>query len=379
MKKIKVVNIITKLELGGAQKVALYSANNLGDEFESYFISGEKGLLDKKKFENYKNIKKFYNVLAMKRNINIIEDFIALSKLFFLIKKIKPKIVHTHSSKAGILGRWAAFFAKVPTIIHTYHGFGFHTHQNFLVKNFFIFIEKITSLITNEFIVVSHHNLETALQKKIGKEKQYHIIRCGIDIKKYRDNKVNVKLKKQELGIPENHKVIGMIGCFKQQKAPLDFIKIAKELLKKRKDLFFVMIGDGELRDKIQKNIEKSKIDDKIKLLGWRDDVKDILKLWDVSVLTSLWEGLPMSILESMAAGVPVVATMVDGTQEMIDSAYNGFLIECHNIDRFISKINILLNNKNIRDKFIKNSNLVLTGEFDKAKVIENIKNLYKK
>jgi glycosyltransferase involved in cell wall biosynthesis len=378
MEKIKIITIITQLELGGAQKVALYTADGLGEEFESYFVSGEQGLLDSAKHNIFKNIKQFFNIPAMKRELNPIKDLIAFFKLFFLFKKIKPQIIHTHSSKAGILGRWAGFFAGVPVIVHTYHGFGFHDYQNILTKKFYVIIERLSCLISHKLIVVSNHNISKALKEKVGNINQYSVIRCGIGIQKYRyRNQEIVDKKKLETNVPMDKKIIGMIACFKEQKAPLDFIEIANEILKKRQDVFFVMIGDGELRIEIEQKIQKFGIQNNIKLLGWRDDVIHVIKMFDISVLTSLWEGLPMVLLESMASGIPVVATRVDGTQEIIKNDYNGFLVECHDVENFVTKIMLLLDNEELREKFIKNSNNLLVDEFDKAVVIEKIKNLY--
>ena len=379
MSKIKVVTIITKLELGGAQKVALYTADGLGQDqrFESYFVSGEEGFLDETKNETYKNIKQFFNIPEIIRELNPIKDFIAFFKLWLLLKKIKPQIVHTHSSKAGILGRWAAFFAGVPTIIHTYHGFGFHDYQPFLIKKFYVIAERLSCIIADKLVVVSHHNIQKALKEKVGKKEQYTVIRCGIEIQKYREKNVNIFAKKSDLNIPADAKVVGMVACFKDQKSPLDFVKIAAEILRQRQNVFFVMVGDGELRAAIEQKIKKFGIQNNIKLLGWRDDVVDIIKIFDVSVLTSLWEGLPMVILESMASGIPVVATMVDGTQEIIKSEYNGFLVQCHDVSDFVNKIMLVLDNPKIREKFVTNSNSLLVDEFDQTVVIQKIKDLY--
>ncbi len=378
MEKIKVLTIITKLELGGAQKVALYIANNLGNEFESYFISGETAILDDTKTQDYKNIKIFFNVPSLIRSINPLKDLLCFLKLVSLIKKIKPKVVHTHSSKAGIIGRFAAFFCKIPVVIHTYHGFGFNDFQSFFVKKIYILLEKLSSLKATKLVFVSNVNLKKAHKEKIGNTKQYEIIRCGIDLKKYRNTMINVFEKKQTLGIPTNLKTIGMIACFKPQKAPLDFIEIANKLLAKRKDLFFVMLGDGILHQEIETKIQEYGINNNVKLLGWRDDVNEVLQTFDVFALTSLWEGLPMAVLEAMATGIPVVATRIDGTQEVIHDNENGFLINCHDVENFAKKIEILLENEDLKIKFTTISQTILSQEFDEKNVIETTKKLYK-
>jgi glycosyltransferase involved in cell wall biosynthesis len=396
-KKLKVLTIITKLELGGAQEVALYTANNLGEDFESYFISGEKGLLDENKEIKFKNIKQFFNIFELKREINPYFDLLAFFKIIFLIFKINPDIIHSHSSKAGILARIAAFLLRVKVIVHTYHGFGFHDYQNKLKKLFLVLTERFAAKCADILIVVSKLNIDKALNENIGEKKQYKIIRCGIDIEKYENkfesidkNKIlfNNIFEDEELkndfdlernDMPDNAKIIGMLACFKPQKSPEDFVEIANKLISESKDknLYFVMVGDGELRKNIEARIKHYKIGKYFRLLGWRNDIDKILKTFDVMVLTSIFEGLPMSILEGMATGIPIVATKVDGTQEVIIDNHNGFLIECHDINNFVEKIRFVLNNQYIKHKFIENSKKLLTEEFNEKFVIEKIKNLY--
>ncbi|MDR0676701.1 MAG: glycosyltransferase family 4 protein [Elusimicrobiota bacterium] len=377
-KKIKVLTIITKLELGGAQKVALYTANNLGDDFESYFISGEKGLLDNDKIDKYKNIKQFFNIQELKRNVNLIFDTISAFKIMTIILKIKPDIIHTHSSKAGIIGRFVAYFLGIKGIVHTYHGFGFHDSQNKIKKFFFVIIERFAAKCANKLIAVSKFNIQKALEKKIGKILQYEIIRCGIQLKKYFSHDKSIVVKELEK-LPKDSIIIGMIACFKPQKSPLDFVEIAKKLIDKynEKNLYFVMIGDGELRSKIEEKIKNYDIKKRFKLLGWRTDIYEILHYFDILVLTSIFEGLPMALLEGIALGVPIVATNVDGIQEIIENEKNGFLLKCHDIDGFVDKISNLLENKNLREIFVENGKKILTDEFDESVVIEKTKNLY--
>jgi len=163
--KIKVCHIITKLELGGAQKNTLYTVSNLDKEkFDVFLISGEGGILDDEaKKQNFKK----YFLKNLVREISPLNDLLALIKIFKILRKEKPDIIHTHSSKAGIIGRIAGFLSGVKIIIHTYHGFGFNEHQRYLVKKFYIFIEKLVSFITDYFIFVSYDNLETAKKYKI--------------------------------------------------------------------------------------------------------------------------------------------------------------------------------------------------------------------
>ena len=390
MNKIKILTIITKLELGGAQEVALYTADNLGENFESYFASGEIGILDKDKTKNYKNIKEFFNILTLKREINPFYDFLAFIEIIKLIKKIKPNIVHSHSSKAGILARIASFLLGVKVRIHTYHGFGFHDYQNKFKKKFLVLIERFAAKLATKLIVVSKYNIEKALKEKIGNFNQYQVIRCGIDIDKYKISKIfdekekfKILFNNSMISVPFNSfsEIIGMVSCLKPQKSPLDLVEIANILIniENNKNFYFFIVGDGILREKLEKKIDDYNLKNNFFLLGWRKNIELILKTFDVFVLTSIFEGLPMAVLEAMASNVPVVATGVDGTREIIKDNKNGFLVNCHDNKTFSEKIKILLFRKEIREKFIKNSKKILTEDFNKNFVIEEFKNLYSK
>lgn len=350
--KQRVATIITQLELGGAQQIALYTAAHLdAEKYESYFISGEPGILDEK--ARGTTTFQFYQVPALQRHIRPFQDFTALIKLTILLRKIKPHIVHTHSSKAGIVGRWAAFFARVPGIVHTYHGFGFNDFQPWLVKKIYVLVEQITAWITDTFVVVSTENVTKALREHISTREKYRVIYYGIE-KKFFTTAIDVAAKKQSLGIPASARVVGMIACFKPQKAPLDFVKAAALIAQKHDDVYFMMVGDGVLRSDIERYARELTIAHRIVLTGWRNDVEELIKTFDVFLLTSLWEGQPIVLLQSMASHVPIVATAVDGTRELISNGENGFLVECHDTTAMAQHVETLLTTPHLAEQFVR-------------------------
>lgn len=373
--KIRVCHIITKLELGGAQKNTLYTVSHLEpSKFETFLISGEEGILDKDASDMIGERAIF--VREMRRSINPFFDLIALIKLAILLKKIKPSIVHTHSSKAGILGRWAGFFAGVKVRIHTIHGFGFSPFHPFPVRWLFVFLERITSLITTYFICVSKNNLKEGIRWGIIKEGKAEVIRSGVEIEKFMNVNAEIDKKKKELGIPLDKKIIGMVACFKPQKAPLDFVGIAKILKEIRNDLHFVMIGDGELRGRVEKEILRLGLKEDFSLLGWRKDVEEIFKTVDIFVLTSLWEGLPQVIPQAYASGVPMVVTDVDGNKEFVEDGVNGFTFKPHDLKSASEKISELVERRELKGKFVMEGRNKLK-EFEANFMVELQENLY--
>jgi glycosyltransferase involved in cell wall biosynthesis len=390
MNKIKVVHIITKLELGGAQQNTLYTVEHLDKKnFDVYLLSGCGGILDEiAKLLAKKACVKVYFVKNLFREINIIKDILAFIEIFELLIKIKPQIIHTHSSKAGIIGRWATFFLnffikKKIKIIHTFHGFAFSKFHNFFVRNFYIILEFFTAIISDKLIFVSLNNIETAKKYKIGSEKKYVIIRSGIKISEFYKVSFDKELKEKkrdELQISSSEKVITTIGPFKPQKNLSDFIKMAKIVVEKlpQQKIKFLIAGDGKQRNMLLWLTKKLNLEDKIKFLSWYKDVKGLLAVTDIFVMTSLWEGLPRSAVESLVAGVPVIAYAVDGLNDIVKSGENGFLVQPKDYNTLAEHIVYLLKHEDILDKFKKNAVITIEKSFDIDYMVIQQENLYR-
>jgi len=378
MRKSKVATIITQLELGGAQEIAIYISENLSrDQYEPILISGCGGILDGDVKKNPR-IRPFF-MPELIRTVNPIKDLIAFIKIWRLLKWEKVELVHTHSSKAGILGRWAAHFAGVPHIFHTYHGFGFNDYQKWWTRKAFICIERITGWITDKLIAVSSENAKKGLANRIGKEGQYEVIHCATNIRAFSEVNLDIGRKKKEFGIEPESPVVGMIACFKPQKAPQDFIFLAHRVSQVIPSARFLLVGDGELRPEVEKLVNRFRLKGKVILTGWRRDVPEIMQIIDILVLTSLWEGLPIVFAEAMASGKPVVATSVDGAKEAIIDGVNGFLVEPHNIEKFAERVIRLINDQDLAEKMGREGRKMVYPTFDLGYMLKKIENLYRK
>ncbi len=285
------------------------------------------------------------------------EDILALGQIRVMIRRVlknhqgAPAIVHTHSSKAGILGRWAARLEKLEVIIHTFHGFGFHSYQPRLVRGVYQLAEVITSKVTNGFIMVSKANEVVARNLGITEGKRVVLIRSGISLGEFSYRPELVGRLKKELNIPEHFRVVTQISCFKPQKAPLDFVEMAGRVAALEPSAFFLMAGDGILRPQVERAIARSGLENRVKLLGWRRDIPEILHDTDVLVLTSLWEGLPRVLPQAMAAGVPAVVTKVDGSPEAVLDGVNGFVVEPRDVEGMAARVVQLLRDPELRRK----------------------------
>jgi glycosyltransferase involved in cell wall biosynthesis len=374
----KVAHIITKLELGGAQQNTLYTVSHLNkDCYEPLLISGRGGLLDPEAGKMTR-VKVFW-VDTLIRQINPWKDLLAFLKIYKILKKEKVVVVHTHSSKAGIIGRWAAYLAGVPVIIHTFHGFGFNDHQSFMVNRLFVWAERLTAGITHKLIAVSAENIRKGLANKIGTQDKYMVIHSGIKVNDFLTpppEKIIIN-KKQELGINFAVPVVGMIACFKPQKSPEDFIKMAAAVKQAVPEVKFVLVGDGELRPGLEELIRQHNLQKEVILTGWRQDIKELFYTFDIFVLTSLWEGLPRVVLEAFLCQRPVVATDVDGTREVVKNAENGYLVKPHDVEEMSLKVISLLNDRERSKEMGYRGKALVDSSFDIDVMVKDIEKLY--
>ena len=337
MARLRIAHVITKLELGGAQQNTVYTVSNLNQSlFEPYLISGPGGVLDDETRMMPNVSVKFCGELS--RAIRPVADYQAYQQLRQQIREIKPDIVHTHSSKAGVLGRLAAAAENVPVILHTYHGFGFHKYQNAGVFKLYTSLEREASRRSHHLIFVSHDNLKWAEELDLIQKCSVSLIRSGVEVDRLLQARRSEEFREQ-LGIPRRAAAIAMIACLKPQKDPHTFVEAANLVSRKLNLAKFFLIGDGELADAVRRQVSKIRYAHNFRLLGWRRDIPEILANLDLVVLPSLWEGLPRIIPEATVSGVPVIASNIDGNREVIFEGRNGALAEPQNPEDFAEKI----------------------------------------
>jgi glycosyltransferase involved in cell wall biosynthesis len=270
-----------------------------------------------------------------------------LGELRRAIRSFRPDVVHTHSSKAGILGRTAARLEKVPIVVHSIHGWGFTPLQSSMKRWIFLAAERRVAPWTDHFIAVSQANIDQGRAHGLLGE-NVSLIRSGIDLSAF-GNPVPTASARRQLAIPEGSLVVTQIGNLKPQKAPLDFVRMAAIIASTDPGVHFVVAGDGPLRRQVEDLGTELGISDRLHLPGWWEDVPALLAMTDVGVLTSRHEGLPRSVVEALAAGVPVAATAVDGTPEVVQDGVNGYLVPPGETERMAAKVRILLDDENLR------------------------------
>jgi len=374
MRKVKILYVITKLELGGAQKHLLSLIQGLDQEkFDLYLFTAYEGLLipEAALIKNLTLVRS----KSLKREINLFKDIFVIFQISKVIRNYNIDIVHTHSSKAGIVGRWAAKISGVKVIIHTVHGWPFNDLQKKFTRSFYIMLEKITSFFTDKLIVVSNFDKQLGLYNKIGSESLYALIHYGIDYNEF--SSVNSRIK-EELGLKTDDLVVGMVSCFKPQKYPQDFVGLAAKLKDEMPGVKFILVGDGVLRKEIEGLIKKFSLEDNVFLLGWRRDIPNILSGLDLFVLTSLWEGLPISALEAMASSKPIITTHTGGISEIVVNGQTGFIVPRFDIETMANKVKFLLSDQGLRKEIGNNCRAALGDDFCIENMLNVTQGLYK-
>jgi len=374
---MRVCHVITKPELGGAQLSTLNLLTNLPkDIYDISIITSPQGIL-KPEFQGIKGVNSYFPFF-LTRSINPIVDILAFIHIYFIYRCNKYKIVHTHSSKAGFIGRLAARLAGIPVILHTVHGWPFNDYQNFFIKRLFIFLERLTACFTTRIICVSNHDIETGLRYKIASKEKFVLIKYGIPLCQFKTTINNREEKRKELGINNNDPIVGMVSCLKPQKSPLDYVKASIDIYKEMPRINFLLIGDGILKARCKKALSNSTLNGRFIFSGWRRDIPEILDIIDILLLTSKWEGMPIAIIEVLCKGKQVIITDVGGNRELVRDGITGYLTKPGDYRETSQKaLNILKD----RDSFIKmaeEAKKSIDDSFDIKYMVNNIDRLYR-
>ncbi|MBN1493688.1 MAG: glycosyltransferase family 4 protein [Candidatus Omnitrophica bacterium] len=330
MNSKKILHIITRLDKGGSSENTLRTVVHLGRE-RTTLIAGRTQDSDGnvKAFIEEHNIDCVF-ISELVREIDPANDIRAFWKLFRFMREHKFDIVHTHSSKAGILGRWAAWCAGVKTIIHTPHGHVFYGYFGPVKTKFFIILEKITALITNKIITLTERGRQDHIDLKIAPAQKFIAIPSGICIEEYAIVQTTMNIR-QELGIPNDATVVGTVSRLDPIKGNRYFIEAIHWLSLFEQsaldNVHFVLVGDGTEGDVLRTLVKKYGLDQKITFTGMRVNAKDIYPFIDIFVLASLMEGMGRVIIEAMVQSKPVIATKVGGIPEIVTDGVTGILV----------------------------------------------------
>ena len=382
-RKIKVLRIINRFNIGGPTYNATFLTRYLSDDFETLLVGG----LPEKEEADSLHILEEYGVEAvyipeMKRKPDFFSDRKALSKLKKIIQEFQPDIVHTHAAKAGALGRKAAFDCKVPVVVHTFHGHVFHSYFGRVKTSIYKFIERRLASKSTGIITISEtQKKEIVEDHRISHPEKTKVIPLGFDLSKFNENieskrietRKKYELKEEEVAIA----IIGRLAPVKNHALFFDIIKLAHQKTNK-KPVFFV-VGDGELKTFVEDQVNQlgeQGVD--IRFTSWIKDIATFNAGMDVICLTSKNEGTPVSLIESQAANVPVITTDVGGVRDIISDNLTGFIVPTDNARIFADKLIELIDNEPLRKEMGLRGWPFVKDTFHYTRLVKDMENYYK-
>lgn len=380
-RKIKVAHIIARMITGGADENTLFTIEGLNKEkYEIDLITGEEFDESILKRVNDENIN-IIQIKGLKWKLNFLHDPIVLLKLIKLLKKKRYDIVHTHTTKAGILGRIAAYISGVPVIVHGLHGSTFKAFDSGLLNWLLFFFERLTGGFTDAYISVSKVLSEKYIERGIGKKENYHTVYSGMKLSKFyhaRD-KINYKEKYEELGINAGEFLIGNVARLETRKGHKFLIDAFKNVVEERKDcpLKLLIIGEGNKRKNLESYVRELNLESKVVFSGYREDVEELMAMMDLFVLTSLREGLPRVLVQAAAVGMPSIAFNVDGVPEIVKDNHNGFLIRTKDVEQLANRIEKYIDNKELILLHGRNGRELVKGKWSIEDMVGKIDEIY--
>lgn len=333
----KAIHVITRLDYGGSAKNTMLTA--LGhdrEQFEPVVVAGYPGDWDAQggqaaTEENCRRLDKagvrWMLLPSLTREVHLLKDMQALWQLISLFRREQPALVHTHTSKAGVLGRVAAWCARVPVIVHTPHGHVFYGHFGPVRSWLFLQIERVLSAITDRLIALTDAERQDHLDRDVGKADRFAVVPSGIDRERFGRARAQGKQQPDWFGCPPEALVVGSVGWLTDIKGHEYLIEAVAKLKQDFPALHLVIIGSGDRHDALLQQAELVGLRDAVHLLGHRDDIEACLAGMDLFVLPSLNEGMGRALVEAMVAGLPVIASRVGGIPSVISHERTGLLV----------------------------------------------------
>ncbi len=372
----KIVHVITEsAPYGGAQRNTFLTAKGLiEDGYEVELICGAGGPLIQ---EAHAAGVPVHVMPDLVRRIDPIRDCRALFRLYRLFRSNGYHIVHTHSVKAGLLGRLAARLTRVPVIIHTLHGVPFRITGDFKSR-FYIAYERLLGLITHCFICVGEVLRQEIAAWKIAPKQKLVTVYSGIDFSAYGPQRTPLETK-HALGLESAWPIVGCIGRLSEQKAQHYLLEAVALSGSKYPRIKLVLVGEGELRPVLEERIRELRLSSHVTLLGERDDVADLLNVFDLYAMSSRWEGVGRALTESMYAGLPTIATAVDGVTELISHEETGLLVAPENARELAAAIDRLANDRELAKRLGSSARQRVKELMDCRQMVRAIEEVYRR
>ncbi len=382
--KPRLLIILNRFVIGGQSVDTLPLAWYLQQSFELLIVYGEKEPDEAEPLfllEQYPGLT-LRKIPTLRRSINPITDLTAFFQLLKLLRTFKPHIVHTHGAKSGFLGRLAAWWAKVPVIVHSFHGHLFHSYFSPPFSNLLIAIERGLAKITTAFVTLSPSQWNDLVNRfKIMPAAKAKIIPLGFSVARPATDELARSAFRNKYGLSAQHVAIGIVGRIVPVKNHSLFAKIVKMILDKCTGIrpAFFVIGDGELKSTLQEQLtslglsfsnDKFSENTPVVFTSWLSNINEVMSGLDIVVLTSLNEGTPLSVIEAQAYGKPVVATNVGGVKDTMVNNTTGFYVNKEDKQAFTNKLLLLIQDEALRKAMGAAGREFVIGQFSRENEI---------
>jgi glycosyltransferase involved in cell wall biosynthesis len=378
-RKIRVMRIIARLNIGGPALHATLLTEALDPAYyESMLVCGDVGAGEGDYLELHRRNVPLVRIASLGREIRGLRDLSALSHLVRLMREFKPDIVHTHTAKAGTLGRIAAWLAGVPVVIHTYHGHVFHGYFSSVTTRAFLIIERILARLSSRLLTVSPTVRNELLDLGIGTPEQLVVLPLGLDLERFRGFAGLKGSLRAELGVDPDTPLVGIVARLVPIKAHETLLNAAAIVASRNARVRFLVVGDGERRLELEALSGALGIRDRVIFLGWRGDLDRIYADLDVVALTSENEGSPVSLIEAMTSQCAVVSTRVGGVPDLIQDRINGLLVPPRQPQALAVAINELLASAELRQSLGKAASATVYPAYAASRLLNDIDHLYR-
>jgi glycosyltransferase involved in cell wall biosynthesis len=383
-KKIRVLRIINRFNMGGPTYNATFLTRFLSDDFETLLIGGlpEEGEVDSLHIPEEYGVKPLL-IQELQRDPGFSSDRKAYKRIKQIIEEFKPDIVHTHAAKAGALGRRAAFSAKVPVVVHTFHGHVFHSYFGKAKTYIFKTIERRLAKRSSGIIAISDlQKKELSLDHRICKENHVKVIPLGFDLSRFAEKRKNSRLMVRErYGLKENEVAIAIVGRLVPVKDHGFFLDAVNEVLKRtKKQIKVFIVGDGTEGEKIRQRAEliNQTHGESVIMTSWIKDIAEFNAGMDIMCLTSLNEGTPVSLIEAQASGIPVISTDVGGVRDIVIEGETGHVIAKGDLEGYVQKMLELIEDEKKREIMSQNGWPFVRDKFHYERLVRDMEEYYK-
>ncbi|MFQ5812350.1 MAG: glycosyltransferase family 4 protein [Anaerolineae bacterium] len=379
MKRVKIVRIIARLNIGGpAIHTILLTAGLNNERFESTLVTGVEGRYEGNMLDTAaaKGVKPII-IPQLRRNIDPIGGLTALFKLYRLMRREKPHIVHTHTATAGLLGRLAAKLAGVPVILHTFHGHVLRGYFGPLRSKALVWMERFLARLSDCIVTVSEGQRRELAGYGIAPLEKITVVPLGFELEDLLACESHRGELRRELGLAAEDKLIGIVARLVPIKNHRLFLQAAKVVAEAVPQARFLVVGDGKLREELEAYARDLGLDGSVLFTGWRRDLPRLYADLDVVALTSINEGTPVSLIEALAAGVPVVATAVGGVPDVVADGETGYLVEAGDAKGMAEAIIELLRSPEKAREMGQKGREVVYPKFAVQNLIANVEGIY--